>query len=62
MTNMDNIRDVNGALQLLINRYEYIRSAQVPERVLTKGFVVLIIRSSKSNHLSALGTFKLQLS
>jgi len=32
--------------------------AQVPERVPTKSFVVLIIRNSKSNHLGAQGTFK----
>ena len=37
-----------GALQLLINRYGYIRFAEVPERVSTKSFVVLIIGNSKS--------------
>ena len=39
-----------------MNRYGKIRSAQVPERVLTKGFVVLIIGNSMSNHLGAQGT------
>jgi len=48
-----------GALQLLINRYGYIRFTQVPERVSTKSFVVLIIGNSKSNHFGAQGTFKL---
>jgi len=48
---------VKGALQLLINRYGSIRLAQVPERVLTKSFVVLIIGNSKSFHLGAQGTF-----
>ena len=43
-----------GALQLLINRYGF---AQVPERVSTKSFVVLIIGNSKSFHLGAQGTF-----
>jgi len=32
--------------------------ARVPERVLTKSFVVLIIGNSKSKHLGAQGTFK----
>jgi len=32
-------------------------SAQVPERVSTKSFVVLMIENSKSNHLGAQGTF-----
>ena len=49
---------VKGALQLLINRYGKIRFAQVPERVSTKSFVVLIIGNSKSFHLGAQGTFK----
>jgi len=49
---------VQGALQLLINRYGQIRFAQVPERVSTKSFVVLIIGNSKSFHLGAQGTFK----
>jgi len=44
-------------MQLLINRYGEIRFAQVPERVLTKRFVGLIIGNSKSNHLSMQGTF-----
>jgi len=48
---------VKDALQLLI-RYEQIRFAQVPERVLTQGFVVLIIGNSKSSHLGAQSTFK----
>jgi len=48
---------VKGALQLLINRYGLIRFAQVPERVLTKSFVVLIIGNSKSFHIGAQGTF-----
>jgi len=47
-----------GALQLLMNGYGYIRFAQVPERVSTKSFVVLIIGNLKSNHLGAQGTFK----
>jgi len=50
---------VKGALQLLMNRYGWIRFAQVPERVSTKSFVVLIIGNSKSNHLGAQGTFNL---
>jgi len=37
---------VKGALQLLINRYGYIRLAHVHERVSTPSFVVLIIRNS----------------
>ena len=49
--------DLKGALQLLRNRYGSIRFAQVPERVSTKSFVVLIIGNSKSNHLGAQGTF-----
>jgi len=48
---------VKGALQLLINRYGQIRFAQVPERVSTQSFVVLIIGNSKSFHLGAQGTF-----
>jgi len=35
-----------------------IRFAQVPERVSTKSFVVLIIGNSKSFHLGAQDTFK----
>jgi len=35
-----------------------MRFAQVPERVSTKSFVVLIIGNSKSNHFGAHGTFK----
>jgi len=49
---------VEGALQLLMSRYGSIRFAQVPERVLTKGFVILIMGNSKMNHLGAQGTFK----
>jgi len=45
--------------QLLINRCGSIRFAQVPERVSTERFVVLIIGKSKSNHLGAQGSFKL---
>jgi len=51
---------VKGALQLRINRYESIRFAQVPERISTKSFVVLIIGNSKSNHVGAQGTFNPQ--
>jgi len=40
-----------------MNRYGLIRVAQVPERVSTKSFVVLIIGNSKSNRLGAQGTF-----
>jgi len=40
-----------GALQLLINRYGKIHFAQVPERVLTKRFVVLIIGNSRVESL-----------
>jgi len=47
---------VEGALQLLMNRYGLTRFAQVPERASTKGFVVLIIGNSKSNHFGAQGT------
>jgi len=47
-----------GALQLLMNRYGTIHFAQVPERVSTKSFVVLMIGNSKSNHVGAQGTFK----
>jgi len=47
-----------GALQLLMNRYDKVGFAQVPERVSTKRIVVLIIGNSKSNHLGAQGTFK----
>jgi len=46
------------ALELLVNRYGSIRFAQVPERVSTQSFVVLIIGNLKSNHLGAEGTFK----
>jgi len=35
-----------------------MRFAQVPERVSTTSFVVLIIGNSKSNDLGAQGTFK----
>ena len=45
-----------------MNRHGYIRFAQVPERVSTKSFVVLIIGNSKSFHLGAQGTFKGALS
>jgi len=38
-----------------------IRFAQVPERVSTKSFVVLVIGNSKSNHLGAQGTLKEKL-
>jgi len=48
---------VIGALQLLVNRYGYIRLAHVHERVLIKSFVVLIIGNSKLFHLGAQGTF-----
>jgi len=47
-----------GALQLLTSRYGQICLAQVPERVSTKSFVVLIIRNSKSNPIGAQGTLK----
>jgi len=47
-----------GALQLLINRYGSLRFAQVPERVSTTSFVVLIIGNSKSFHLGAQSTSK----
>ena len=49
---------LKGALQLLIYRYGQNRFAQVPERVSTESFVVLIIGNSKSFHLGAQGTFK----
>jgi len=49
---------IKGALQLLINRYGYIRVAQIPERGSTQSFVVLIRGDSKSNHLGVQGTFK----
>jgi len=45
-------------MQLILNRYGKIRFAQVPERVVTKSFVVLITGNSKSNHLNAQGTLK----
>ena len=51
-----------GALQLLINCDGYIRFAQVPERVSTKSFVVLIIGNSKSSHSGAQGTFNVSCS
>jgi len=54
-TNQSSFYCLEGALQLLMNRYGYIRFAHGPERVLTKGFVVLIIGNSKSNHLGAQG-------
>jgi len=44
-------------LQLLMNRYGYIRVAQVSARVSTTRFVVLSIGNSKSNLLGAQGTF-----
>jgi len=50
---------VKGVLQLLMNRYGYIRFAHVHERVSTKSLVVLIIGNSKSDHLGAQGTFNL---
>jgi len=40
-----------------MNSYGYIRFAQVPERVSTKSFVVLIRGNSMSNHLGAQSTF-----
>jgi len=40
-----------------MNRYGYIRLAQVLERVLTEVFVVLITGNSKSNHFGAQGMF-----
>jgi len=43
-----------------MNRYGWIRFAQVPERVSTKSFVVLILGNSKSFHLGAQGTFNPQ--
>jgi len=48
---------VKGVQQLLINRYGLVRFAQVPERVGSVSFVVLIIRNSKLNHSGAQGTF-----
>ena len=39
-------------------RYGYIRFAQVPERVSTTSYVVLIVGNSKSNHSGAQGTFR----
>jgi len=55
---VDRTRILKGALQLRISRYRYIHSAQVPERVSTKSFVVSIIGNSKSSYLGAQGTFK----
>jgi len=49
---------VKGALQLPMNRYGYIRFAQVPERVSIRSFVVSVTANSKLNHLGAQGTFK----
>ena len=49
-----------GALQLFSKRQGSNRFARVPERVLTKGFVCLIIGNSKSNHLGAQGTLNPQ--
>jgi len=46
-------------LQLLINRYSSIGFAQVPERLSTRSFVVLMIGNSKSNQVGAQGTFEL---
>jgi len=40
-----------------MNRYGSSFFAQVPERVLTKSFVVLILGNSKSFHFGAQGTF-----
>jgi len=40
-----------------MNRYDSIRFAQLPEQVLTKSFVGLIIENSRSNHVGAQGTF-----
>ena len=54
----DSSSEVKGALQLLINRYVSIRLAQVPERISTQSFVVLIRGNSKSFHLGAQSTFK----
>jgi len=48
---------MKGALQLSIERSGSIRFAQVPERVSTQTFVVLILGNSESNHLGAQGTF-----
>jgi len=48
---------LKSALQLLMNRYGYIRFAHVPERVSIKSFVVWIRGNSKSNHICAQGTF-----
>jgi len=50
------LSQVEGALQLLTNSYGWIHFTQVPERVSTKSFVVLIIGNSKWNHLGAQGT------
>ena len=47
---------VKGALELLFNRYGYIRFAHAHERVSSKSFVVLIVGNSKSNHLGEQGT------
>ena len=52
------VAPLKDALQLLINRYGKIRFAQVPERVSTTSFVVLIMGNSKSFHFGAQGTFK----
>jgi len=49
-----------GALQLLSKRYGRICFAQVPERVSTKSFLVLIIGNPRSNHLGARGTFNVK--
>jgi len=43
------------ALQLLIKRYVFIRFAQVPERVSTKSFVVLIIGNARVESLRRTG-------
>jgi len=43
---------INGALQLIINRYGYIHFAHEPERILIKSFFVLIIGNFHSFSLS----------
>ena len=50
----DSTLQIKGALQLLMNLYGQIHFAQVPERVSTKSFVVLITGTSKSNHIKVL--------
>jgi len=46
---------LKGALQLLINRHGYIRFVQVPERVSTRSFVVLIYRKLEVESLRRAG-------